>query len=225
MNPQAQGGSEAKRLYGERDLPAIAARWDARASQWDRDLQNSRCHLNEDAAYSRFLRETVRVIRRRRRFCQHHGVIDAGCGTGLVLDRVVGSFAWGLGVDISPAMIRAARRKRISNARFLVGDVFKLSELAPRAGVVLSRGVLLSHYGAELGRELLAAARHALAQDGFVVFDFLNASARDKHAYEAKDKTYFTRQEIRRLARSAGFHKATVVGDAARRVLLLLAVA
>jgi SAM-dependent methyltransferase len=210
-------------IYAHRRLKAIAARWDARADSWDLALEDPACHLNEDDAYCRFTRFVRRLIAQRPRFCAIHGIIDAGCGTGLVLAEVISAFAWGIGVDISPEMIRAARAKRLAKTRFLVGDCFDLPSLCPKAGAVLSRGVLLSHYGRKQGHAILRAARSALVPGGFLVFDFLNEAARAKYRHAPGNKTGFTGEEIQSMARRAGFSVATTLGKPNRRVLLLLA--
>src|SRR5208282_695828 len=139
-------------------------------------------------------------ISRRQSFCARHGVIDVGCGTGLVLAEVFSAFAWAIGIDISPRMIRVARGKRLAKTRFLIGDCFHLPALCPRAGAVLSRGVLLSHYGRRQGQSILNAARASLAPDGFLVFDFLNQAARTQHRHAPENKTWFTGEEIEAMA-------------------------
>jgi SAM-dependent methyltransferase len=219
--PARVGGSQED--YSRRHLKAIAARWDARADSWDHSLQDPACHLNEDDAYDRFTRLVKRLIGQKRRFCATHGVIDTGCGTGLVLGEVISAFAWGVGIDISPKMIRLARAKHLSKAKFLVGNCFDLPSLCPKAGVVLSRGVLLSHYGREQGQAILRAARGALAPAGFAAFDFLNAAARTKHRHAPENKTWFTGDEIQSMAREVGFPTVKTVGQPNRRILLLVA--
>jgi SAM-dependent methyltransferase len=210
-------------LYEGRCLEALAARWDAKAAAWDRQLQDPACHLNEDDAYARFLDQARRLVGQSREFCARQGVIDAGCGTGLVLARVIDDFAWGIGLDISPEMIRLAQAKQIQRAKFILGDCFDLCRLCPKAGVVFSRGVLLSHYGRREGEALLRASRAALVPGGFVAFDFLNQAARSLFAHAPENKTWFARAEACLLARRAGFSNASVLGDEARRVLLLVA--
>ena len=209
--------------YRDRRLEAIASRWDARAKTWESDLESPACHLNEDAAYDRFLRQACSTIRERREFCASNGVIDAGCGTGLVLEKVISSFGWGIGVDLSPEMLRLAVGKHIACATFVLGDCFKLAELCPPAGGVLSRGVLLSHYGSRQAEALLRAAKRVLVPGGFILFDFLNASAKGRYAHAAEEKSYYATAEISALACQAGFKAAQVLGEIERRVLLLLA--
>jgi predicted TPR repeat methyltransferase len=212
----------AGKIYARRQLKTIAARWDARAKTWDEALADADCHLNEDDAYCRFTRVVQRLIAKRRRFCATHGVIDAGCGTGLVLGEVISSFSWGMGVDISPKMVRAARAKRIASARFVVGDCFDLPSLCPEAGAVISRGVLLSHYGRKQGLVFLRAARSVLAPGGFLVFDFLNETARTKYSHMPENKTWFSGEEIESMARRAGLSTVKILGKPNRRVLLLM---
>jgi ArsR family transcriptional regulator len=156
-------------------------------------------------------------------FCARQGVIDAGCGTGLVLEEVSSAFAWGLGVDISPEMIAVARTKQLEHVRFVVGDCFALGSICPKAGAVVSRGVLLSHYGRRQGQALLRAARSILVEGGFLLFDFLNGAARGRHQHMPEHKTWLTADEVCVMARAAGFSKARVLGGAERRVRLLLA--
>jgi predicted TPR repeat methyltransferase len=210
-------------MYRNRVLNEIAARWDARADTWDQSLRQRDCHLNEDEAYARFLAEVHTVIKARRQFCATRGVIDVGCGTGLVLGDVISRFAWGIGVDISKRMIRIARRKRIPDARFLLGDAFQLSRNWPAAAAILSRGVLLSHYGRKQGEKLLKALNDSLLPRGFLILDFLNLAARDLHHHVPDGKTYFHPDEVCAMARQAGFRSVLILGDMERRVLLLKA--
>ncbi|MGA2748125.1 MAG: methyltransferase domain-containing protein [Verrucomicrobiota bacterium] len=212
-----------KQPYRQRQLNDIAARWDDRADTWDRALEDPLCYLNEDDAYNRFLQEAWNIIDRRRAFCAHHGLIDAGCGTGLVLAGLISAFAWGVGVDISPRMIRLARAKKIPRARFRLSDCYSLAQIRPKAGAVVSRGVLLSHYGEALGLRLLRVARQALAPYGFIMFDFLNEQSKSTHIHLPEDKIYYTPRQAVALARQAGFTKTAICGAPERRVRILLA--
>ncbi len=223
MNGEPQSPAEPGAAYAAHDLKAIAARWDARAAQWDAELANPECHLNEDDAYQRFLEFARQAVSARRLHCRQSGLIDVGCGTGIVLEKLSSHFAWSIGLDISGEMLRAAAEKKIPGARFTKGDCFCLPELCPPAGAVVSRGVLLSHYGAGDAGTLLRAARHTLLPGGFVLFDFLNAAARGRHEHEALGKTHFTGEEVLELARAALFRTAEILAEPERRVRLLLA--
>ena len=70
-------------------------------------------------------------------------VLDIGCGTGAVLARVVARGATGLGVDIAPAMVTAAR-ELVPAARFEVADaqVDDLAAQGPFTSVVSRFGVM-----------------------------------------------------------------------------------
>jgi len=204
-------------------MEAIAARWDAKALTWDQSLEDPECHLNEDNAYDSFLDLLASVILERQQFCRTQGVIDAGCATGLVLARIVRHFAWGTGVDISPNMIRIAQAKSMPRATFIVGDCFNLEAIGPKAGAVVSRGVLLSHYGHRQGKELLQSVRRALVDGGFLIFDFLTETGRGLYQHSPPNKTYFQAEQVLALAASAGLRNASILGEASRRVQLLLA--
>ena len=224
MNPDAgKAEPRLKQPYRDRQLAAIAARWDQRAPEWDRTLADPACHLNDDDAYDRFLREARRCVSLRASYCRRRGLIDAGCGTGLVLAELLPAFDWGIGVDISHEMLHVAAAKGIPRARFLAGDCFRLAGLCPKAGAVFSRGVLLSHYGRLQGHALLESAAEVLLPGGFLLFDFLNELGRRNYAHSPEDKTYYTPQQGCALARELGFKRVTIRGEAERRVLLLLA--
>jgi len=223
MKHEPSGSGDSREMYARRELGAIAARWDARAKSWDHALEDSDCHLNEDDAYERFIGAVQRRIARRKQFCAGQGVIDVGCGTGLVLAQVAPAFAWGIGVDISPEMVRVAGSKNLPKCNFIVGDCFALASLCPKAGMIVSRGVLLSHYGREHGLALLKSVRSALGRDGFIVFDFLNEAARTQHQHAPENKTWFTGEEIKGTARAAGFSAVSISDGPDRRVLILAA--
>jgi predicted TPR repeat methyltransferase len=204
-------------------LEDIAARWDGKAADWDCALENPACHLNEDDAYQRFLKIAQEVIESRRPFCARHGVIDVGCGTGLVLARFSSCFAWSVGLDVSGKMLAAAAQKKIPTTKFVRGDAFKLPTIASPAGAVLSRGVLLSHYGEQQGTALLKSCKDVLVAGGFLLFDFLNAETQNNFQHRAENKVFFAPTQVKAMALCAGFSCAAILGEPERRVLLLLA--
>ncbi len=77
--------------------------------------------------------------------------------------------------------------------------------------------------GCSKAEELLRAAKAVLVPGGFVLFDFLNAAAKARHAHAAEEKTHFAGPEITSLAHRAGFKTVNILGDLERRVRLLLA--
>ncbi len=213
---------DSRDFYEARQLEQIAKRWNAKAANWDRNLRDPTCHLNEDDSYARFLEALTGEVARRQNFCREHGVIDVGCGTGLVLASIVSTFAWGLGIDISPEMVRLAQAKDIPNARFAIGDCFQLSAHARKAGAIVSRGVLLSHYGRQNAAAFLESLGSALAPGGFVVCDFLSQTGKTRFEHNATQKTYYTESEICQLASAGGFQTARMLNAPERRVQVLL---
>ena len=205
--------------YGDMQLAVIRRRWDAKAERWDRDLADPGFHLNQDHAYSRFLREASAAVAQRAEFCRGRLVVDLACGTGLVLSHVIDAFAAGLGIDLSRRMVEVARRRQLPRTRFDCGNAFALSRYVSGAGAVLSRGVLLSHYGPRWALRLLMEIRRSLAEGGFVLLDFLNVAAKDLYANNPENKSYFQADAVEELGRQAGFPRARVGGEPQRRVL------
>jgi SAM-dependent methyltransferase len=104
----------ARRAYSPRKQHALALA-DRLARQRDEWIEKQRFFFEEDWRYLRFL-----VPEGRR-------VLDLGCGTGALLDRL--KPAYGVGVDFSEAMIEVARAKH-PHLTFVHGDVEALDALA-----------------------------------------------------------------------------------------------
>jgi SAM-dependent methyltransferase len=97
-------------------------------------------------------------------------VIDVGCGTGETTQAIAAAVVPGgevLGLDISEALLEAARARNISGARFMAGDATTLA-LPPAAF-----DVLYSRFGVMFFADPVAAfanLRGALRPDGRVSF-------------------------------------------------------
>ena len=133
-------------------------------------------------------------------------VLDVGCGTGALLDAV--RPAYGVGVDLSPAMVNLARR-RFPRLQFRVGDA---EALAP--GEVFDRVMmvdLLEHVADP--RSVLATARRAChAQSRLIVVtpnpawhSILYVAERLRLKMPEGDHCWRGAEEIRRLLRETGF--------------------
>jgi SAM-dependent methyltransferase len=210
--------------YDALRLQVIRQRWDQKADRWDADLADQCCHLNEDDAYHRFLDAADAVVTARESFCRHRLLVDLACGTGLVLAHFVDRFERGLGVDISPRMLAAAAARQLTRVELLQASCFELAGQIAPAGAVLSRGILLSHYGDRWVVPLLRQVHEVLVPDGgFAILDFLNAHTRHEYPANPDNKAYYTAEQIQSQASEAGFRRSSILGEPNRRVLLLLA--
>ncbi len=106
----------------------------------------------------------------------HSGrVVDLGCGSGIWAERLVGCGYAVLGIDISEAMIRRARR-RVPDAEFRVGSLFRVP--IPACAAVTSLGECLGYF-VEARPDVRALSRlfrrvhRALAPGGVFVFDLM----------------------------------------------------
>lgn len=92
-------------------------------------------------------------------------VIEFGCDTGQVTERLVATGAKVVAVDALPAMLVAARR-RAPQAEFLEGDALTVDLPGPFDAVVLS--FVLHNLDADQRRALLRRSRSLLRPDGRV---------------------------------------------------------
>ena len=138
-------------------------------------------------------------------------VLDLGCGTGLVGERLRLRAAWLEGVDLSPTMAEAARRKGIYDA-VRVGDLIDdLPRVERLYDVVVAADVL--NYLGDL-EPFFAAVNHAVAPDGLLAIT-AEAAADPGPDYLLHSGLRFAHTEtyLRRKAEWSGFavrHAETV---------------
>ncbi len=209
-------------LYTSRNIEAIARRWDSKAAQWDSELENKSCHLNDSNAYQRFIKIGQQLVLKRQGFCAEGSLVDLGCGTGSVLAQFSNFFQSAIGIDISRNMLNVASSKNIPNADWWLDDIFEGKWCQMRHAAVLSRGILLSHYGNELASQLIAQTVKALKPGGFALFDFLSVDAPDTTKRLAPNKTYFCPDWLVDQAKQFGSIGAVVAGDPTSRIRYLI---
>jgi SAM-dependent methyltransferase len=223
--PNKSYGLEPSRAddYARMNLEVVRRRWDAKADRWDADLADPNCHLNYDEGYKRFLEIAETSIESRKNFCLSRTLVDVGCGTGAIIERFVDRFSDGLGIDISESMLNAARAKSIPRSRWVNANAFELSRHAVGVGTVLSRGILLSHYGPEWVEALMREICAALTPGGFMLLDFLNADARCNYAFNPHNKSYYRGEELIGFVKGIGFREGIILGEPHHRILYIFA--
>ena len=102
-------------------------------------------------------------------------VVDLGCGSGIWAERLVARGYEVLGIDVSKAMIRRARR-RVPGGEFRVGSLFRVP--IPPCAAVTSLGECLGylvepHASRRALPALFRRVHAALAPGGVFVFDLL----------------------------------------------------
>jgi predicted TPR repeat methyltransferase len=115
------------------------------------------------------LRDALRAAAAARRRAFYFGrAIDLGCGTGLVAEALRDCCGAIVGVDLSPAMVAAARRKNVY-ADVAVGDMSDFIAARPEGSCDLIIAGDAFVYLADLAPVCRAAAR-ALGPDGLFAF-------------------------------------------------------
>lgn len=127
-------------------------------------------HLEVPRAFFRTLRPLFRAAR------GGPPVLDLGCGSGLLTERIAAAGARVVGVDASRAMLARARRRCAAHGgrvRLLARDLAAL-ELAPVHTLAVACHDVMNHLPSEATlRRVLASIRRALAPGGALVFDAL----------------------------------------------------
>jgi SAM-dependent methyltransferase len=133
-------------------------------------------HLDVPRAFFRTLRPLFRAAR------GGSPVLDLGCGSGLLTERIAAAGVSVVGVDGSRAMLRLARArcaKHGGRVKLLARDLAAL-RLPPRHALAVACHDVLNHLPSEPAlRRVLRSVRRALAPGGAFVFDALT-----DHAFE-----------------------------------------
>jgi len=132
-------------------------------------------------------------------------VVDLGCGSGLWAKELIKSNYQVLGVDISESMIAIAQ-KRVPQAKFQVGSVFKVD--IPSCHAVTSIGECLSYlFDSDNNRktlfQLFQRIYQALIPGGVFIFDIVEAGQvtqgnTTKNFTEGKDWVVLVEKEEKR---------------------------
>ncbi|WP_320151468.1 class I SAM-dependent methyltransferase [uncultured Tolumonas sp.] len=217
LNKTLYNMDDSHNEYGNHDVAQIAARWDAKARLWDEQFLKPDSHLNQDGAYDQFIADAQLILSQLGN--RTINLLEIGCGTALVSDALQGNHIAITGIDISEKMLDKARKKKIKNASFFCADVFNLPiEGTPQYNVILSRGILLSHYcKSDVVALLNVIKRCGSLGDTVVMLDFLNADATDSSYHQPTNKTYYFPDEIRKVANEIGFLTCRFTGSPKHR--------
>jgi SAM-dependent methyltransferase len=132
-----------------------------------------------DAAFGDFAQAVAPEITRtlRRAGIRRGRIVEFGCGSGVLAAHLHRSGYDVTGFDISPAMIRLARKKA-PGIRFRVASLRSAS--IPACDVVVGIGEVVTYVagGRSALRRFFSRAHAALRPGGLLIFDFLESASR-----------------------------------------------
>jgi SAM-dependent methyltransferase len=135
------------------------------ARVYDQDV-----HLEVPRAFFETLRPLFRAAR------AGPPVLDLGCGSGLLTERVARAGARVLGVDGSPAMLSRARQRcaRFDGRVWFLRRPLDRLRLPRRAELAVACGDVMNHLPSQASlRRVLTSIRRCLGEGGLLVFDAL----------------------------------------------------
>lgn len=208
-----------KGFYSKDNELKISIRWDIKAINWDNQLLEKNTHLNQNKEYNMFIDVSKKIALL---FNSKRGsFLEVGCGTGLVSKSLGPYFNNGVGVDISNNMILEAKKKNIKNINFYKKSFFDLNEnIDGSFDLIVSRGILVSHYGTNYLSEILNKLFSLTKKNGYVIFDFLNKNVLLDNVHLPKNKEYYLEKTIQEYAFKSGFSKVEISGKNTDRVLI-----
>jgi len=208
-------------FYSKENESRISERWDKKAKLWDNQLENKDSHLNKNGEYDNFIYISKKIAS-----LPNYNIdtfLEIGCGTGLVSRALSPYFKKGIGIDISSNMISEARKKNISNMNFHKKSFFNLDKnIDGSFDLIVSRGILVSHYGIEYLNEILEVIFNVTKNHGYVIFDFLNKKAILEDVHLPQNKEYYLHTTIVEYALKIGFTNVEIYGKSTGRVLIAI---
>jgi len=207
-----------EQLYNIGNEKEIGKRWDSKALIWDEHLYNQENHLNQDNAYDEFITVAKNISIERMSKYGKGTLLDLGCGTGLVSNSLQEYYDHIAGIDVSKQMLILARNKLIPNAKFYYKSIFEISPEWNTFDQIVSRGILLSHYGHKYIDNIFILLYSSLRKNGSITIDFLNKDA-NKIYHRPKNKAYFSSDEVKNSAIRSGFSRVEIIGYKKSRVL------
>ncbi|HEY1615271.1 MAG TPA: metalloregulator ArsR/SmtB family transcription factor [Rhizomicrobium sp.] len=198
--PEAIEG-DRRRLAGVRAAreAAAAAFFKANASQWERIRSLHAPEQEVEAAIQRLVRKSA---------CE--SLLDAGTGTGRMLELLAGDIRHGVGLDVSAEMLAIARdrleRASAHHCQVRLGDIYRLPypQDGGEQGFDLALFHQVLHYLDDPAAAVLEAARVLNAKGRILIIDFAPHELEFLRSELAHRRLGFTDEEVRGWFAAAG---------------------
>ena len=205
LTPEDAAGLARDRMRIAQVKDARAARaaayFRANAAQWD-SIRSM--HIDERVV-ERALREALPADR-------IEDLLDIGTGTGRILEMLGPGIGYGMGIDLSRAMLAVARAnlesRSLTNCRVRLGDMYDLPWDGARFDVVTIHQVL--HFADDPAAAIAEAARVLRAGGRIAIVDFTPHDREELRIEHAHRRLGFGDEEVADWFRAAGLRLDSV---------------
>lgn len=156
-----------------RNKDEIGKRWGGRAARWQEVIQSDDSYVNYESNYERV-----------NKLIEHYAplasgkALEIGCGTGEAgrLLKIANPQLDLLSTDISSGMLYEAKRQTASanlDIDYRQLDITSKDMPNDKFGIIISRGVVVSHLPKSNIYDFLESAANHISNDGYFIFDFI----------------------------------------------------
>jgi len=196
---------------------AINQRWDQRSTSWEGIIDDPSSYVNYENNYGRMNDLIKRIVP-----LANADLLEIGCGTG-----EAGRIAYDanpalevVAIDASKGMIEQAELQRGDrNVQYRVSDMAAEAQKGRQYGMLLSRGVVISHIPRIRVYDFLADATRLTTDNGYFLFDFMQDVNRgDENERPVGPKNEFTIEQMDGIMKELGWNKVADDGEDDYRV-------
>jgi SAM-dependent methyltransferase len=196
----------------------ISQRWTSRSSGWKNMIEDPDSYVNFEQNYAR-----VNAMIRRFGPQASGNALEIGCGTGEA-GRILKESNPGLqllSTDISPGMLAEAQKQTREaglDISYQEADITKTDLGADRYGMILSRGVVISHLPRGSVYDFLESITRLSREGSYFLFDFMQSEKVGDVEKPVDSKNEFTLGQLDALLGELGWNRVDDDGDDTMRV-------
>jgi XTP/dITP diphosphohydrolase len=205
-------------LESETKKHEIGKRWTSRASEWKRIIEDEDSYVNYESNYNR-----VNALILQYAPLASGSALEVGCGTGEAgrILKAANPLLELLSTDIADGMLEQAKEQTVLSGLDITYKKLDITsdELGEeKFGIVISRGVVVSHLPKSNVYDFLKSAASHTANNGFLLFDFIQDTNVGDVEKPIDAKNQFTIKQMDEIMKSCNMKRVDDSGDDDMRV-------